>query len=44
MPLTIKLADFAVLDQNHFNVDRYKVASTQPVAVTMEGDLVHGEL
>ena len=39
-----KLADFAVLDQNLFEIDRYRIQDVEPDAVVMEGRLIHGEL
>ncbi|MBJ89229.1 MAG: amidohydrolase [Woeseia sp.] len=39
-----KQADLVVLNQNLFNVSRYDVHKTKPVAVIMDGKLVHGEL
>ena len=37
-------ADLVVLDQNLFEVDRYMIHKTKPVAVIMNGQIVHGEL
>jgi predicted amidohydrolase YtcJ len=39
-----KLADFVVLDQNLFEIDRYRIQHLEPDAVVMEGRLIHGEL
>jgi predicted amidohydrolase YtcJ len=39
-----KQADLVVLNQNLFEVSRYDVHKTKPVAVIMDGELVHGEL
>ena len=39
-----KLADFVVLDQNLFEIDRYRIQDVEPDAVVMEGRLIHGEL
>jgi predicted amidohydrolase YtcJ len=39
-----KLADFVVLDQNLFEIDRYRIQDVEPEAVVMEGRLIHGEL
>ncbi len=37
-------ADLVVLDQNVFEIDRYVIHKTKPVAVIMNGQIVHGEL
>ena len=37
-------ADFVVLDRNLFEVDRYEMHRTKPVAVVMNGDIVQGEI
>jgi hypothetical protein len=37
-------ADLVVLDQNLFEVDRYMIHKTKPIAVIMNGQIVHGEL
>jgi len=39
-----KQADLVVLNQNLFEVSRYDVHKTKPVAVIMDGELVYGEL
>jgi hypothetical protein len=39
-----KQADLVILNQNLFDVSRYDVHKTKPVAVIMDGELVHGEL
>ena len=39
-----KLADILVLDRNLFNVNRFEIHKTKPVAVFFEGELVYGEL
>ncbi len=39
-----KQADLVVLNQNLFDVNRYDIHKTKPVAVIMDGELVHGEL
>ena len=39
-----KLADLVVLDRNLFEIDRYDIQNTKPVAVVMEGKVVRGEL
>jgi len=39
-----KQADLVILNQNLFEVNRYDVHKTKPVAVIMDGELVHGEL
>ena len=39
-----KQADLVVLDQNLFEVNRFDVHKTKPVAVIMDGKIVHGEL
>ena len=39
-----KQADLVILNQNLFEVSRYDVHQTRPVAVIMDGELVHGEL
>ncbi len=33
-----------LLDQSLFEVDRYMIHKTKPVAVIMNGEIVHGEL
>jgi hypothetical protein len=33
-----------VLDDNLFEMDRYKILDVEPSAVIMEGELVHGAL
>jgi predicted amidohydrolase YtcJ len=37
-------ADFVVLDQNLFDVGRYEIHETKPLAVVMNGKVVHGTL
>lgn len=37
-------ADLVILNQNLFEVDRYAIHKTEPVAVVFGGNLVHGEL
>jgi hypothetical protein len=39
-----KRADFVVLNQNLFEVNRYDVHRTRPVAVIMDGEIVEGDL
>lgn len=39
-----KQADLVILNQNLFEVNRYDIHKTKPVAVIMDGELVHGEL
>ena len=39
-----KQADLVIPNQNLFEVSRYDVHKTKPVAVIMDGELVHGEL
>jgi hypothetical protein len=39
-----KRADLVVLDRNLFEIDRYDIHQARPVAVVMDGRLVHGEL
>ena len=39
-----KRADLVVLDRNLFEVDRYDIHEVRPVAVVMDGRIVHGEL
>jgi len=39
-----KQADLVILNQNLFDVSRYDVHKTTPLAVIMDGELVHGEL
>jgi predicted amidohydrolase YtcJ len=39
-----KQADLVVLDRNLFEINRYDVHKVQPVAVVMDGQVVHGEL
>lgn len=39
-----KQADLVILNQNLFDVNRYDVHKTKPVAVIMDGELVFGEL
>jgi predicted amidohydrolase YtcJ len=39
-----KRADLVVLDRNLFEVDRYDIHEVRPVAVVMDGKIVHGEL
>jgi predicted amidohydrolase YtcJ len=39
-----KRADFVVLNQNLFDVNRYDVHKTRPVAVIMDGEIVEGDL
>ena len=39
-----KQADLVILNQNLFDVSRWDVHKTKPVAVIMDGELVHGEL
>jgi predicted amidohydrolase YtcJ len=38
-----KRADLVVLDRNLFEVDRYDIHKVRPIAVVMDGRLVHGE-
>ena len=39
-----KIADLVVLDDNLFDMDRYKIWKVKPSAVVMEGKLIHGSL
>jgi predicted amidohydrolase YtcJ len=39
-----KRADLVVLDRNLFEVDRYEIHEARPVAVVMDGQIVHGAL
>ena len=39
-----KRADLVILNQNLFDVSRYDVHKTEPVAVIMDGEVVYGEL
>ena len=39
-----KLADFVVLDKNLFDIDRYEIWKTKPLAVIMEGEVIQGSL
>ena len=39
-----KLADLVVLDRNLFEIDRYEIGEATPVAVLMEGEVIHGRL
>lgn len=39
-----KQADLVILNQNLFEVSRYDVHKTRPVAVIMDGELVYGVL
>ncbi len=39
-----KLADLVVLDDNLFEMDRYKIHKVKPSAVIMEGKLIHGSV
>ncbi len=39
-----KRADLVVLDQNLFEIDRYDIHKVRPVAVWLDGELVHGAL
>jgi hypothetical protein len=39
-----KLADLVVLDRNLFEIDRYEISEAKPVAVVMEGEVIHGGL
>lgn len=39
-----KLADFVVLDDNLFKMNRYEIHHIKPSAVMMEGELIQGEL
>ena len=39
-----KRADFVVLDRNLFEIDRYEIHKSRPVAVLMDGEIVHVEL
>jgi predicted amidohydrolase YtcJ len=39
-----KLADLVVLDENLFDLDRHEIHKIKPVAVMMEGEVVHGDL
>jgi hypothetical protein len=41
---TGKLADFVVLDDDLFNMNRYEIHHIKPSAVMMEGELIQGEL
>jgi predicted amidohydrolase YtcJ len=41
---TGKLADFVVLDENLFDMDRYKIWKVKPTAVIMEGEIIQGSL
>ena len=38
-----KIADLIVLNQNLFEVNRYEVHKTRPIAVIMDGELVYGK-
>ncbi len=42
--LFIALAVGVVLDQNLFKIDRYENHKVRPVAVLLDGELVHGAL
>jgi predicted amidohydrolase YtcJ len=39
-----KWADLVVLNRNLFEVDRYDIHQVRPVAVWLDGELVHGAL
>jgi predicted amidohydrolase YtcJ len=39
-----KRADLVVLDRNLFEIDRYEIHKSRPVAVLMDGEIVHGKL
>jgi len=39
-----KQADLVILNQNLFDVNRYDVHKTKPLAVIMDGELVYGEM
>ena len=39
-----KLADLVVLNQNLFDINKYEIWKTQPIAVIKEGTLIQGEL
>jgi predicted amidohydrolase YtcJ len=39
-----KIADLVVLDDNLFDIDRYKIWKVKPSAVVMEGKLIQGSL
>ena len=39
-----KTADLVVLDRNLFEVDRYAIHDVTPIAVLVEGRVVHGGL
>lgn len=39
-----KRADLVILDRNLTEVDRYDIHNTRPVAVVMDGVLVHGSI
>jgi predicted amidohydrolase YtcJ len=39
-----KRADLVVLDRNLFEIDRYETHEVHPVAVVMDGQIVHGAL
>jgi predicted amidohydrolase YtcJ len=39
-----KRADLVVLDRNLFEIDRYDIHKVRPVAVWLDGELVHGDL
>jgi len=39
-----KRADLVVLDRNLFEIDRYEIHEVHPVAVVMDGQIVHGAL
>ena len=39
-----KRADFVVLKENLFEISRYKVHQTRPIAVVIDGELVFGNL
>lgn len=41
---TGKLADLLVLDENLFDLDRYKIWKIKPSIVMIEGELLHGSL
>jgi predicted amidohydrolase YtcJ len=39
-----RLADLVILDQDPLKVDRYQIHKTKPIAVLMNGKLVHGSV
>lgn len=39
-----KVADLVILDQNIFEIDKYDIYKTKPLAVFMDGELIQGEI